>query len=298
VRRVTAADLMLLAVVVLWGFNVVVTRYLLTHGFRPLAYASLRYGIGAVVFAAIVRAREGGIGVPRADWPLVGLAAVCLWVNQLVFNTGLSLSTAATASLILGFVPVATGVIAWIVGFERQSRRFWLSAAVASGGVALVALGSGGGVSGHVGGDLLLIATAVSWAGYTVSVAPLMERHSPLRVSAIVFLVCLPPLFATAGYQFPQQRFSLGWAVWGAFAFAVIVPLVATNMLWFTAIMRVGPSRAALVLSLQPFIGAVAALLLLGEPLGALQVVGGCVIAGAILGTRLRRRTAVGLAER
>src|SRR3954451_7374290 len=100
---VTAADLMLLAVVVFWGFNVVVTRYLLTHGFRPLAYASLRYGIGAVVFAAIVRVREGGIGVPRADWPLVALAAACLWVNQIVFNTGLKLSTAATASLILGF---------------------------------------------------------------------------------------------------------------------------------------------------------------------------------------------------
>src|SRR4051812_44322186 len=115
---VTAADLMLITVVMCWGFNVVVTRYLLTHGFQPLAYASLRYGLGALVCAVVVRVREGGIGVPRADWPLVGLAAACLWLNQVVFNTGLKLSTAATASLILGFVPVATGVIAWSVGFE------------------------------------------------------------------------------------------------------------------------------------------------------------------------------------
>jgi drug/metabolite transporter (DMT)-like permease len=149
-----------------------------------------------------------------------------------------------------------------------------------------------------VGGDLLLIATAVTWAGFTVSVAPLMERHSPLRVSAIVFLVCLPPLFATAAYQFPGQDFALGSDVWGAFAFAVIVPLVATNILWFGAIVRVGPSRAALVVSLQPFVGAVAALILLSEPLGWLQVLGGCVIAGAILGTRLRRRAVVGLESR
>src|SRR5690242_4441055 len=136
--HVTVADAMLLTVVVCWGFNVVVTRYLLTHGMQPLVYASLRYGLGAGVCAAIVWVREGGIGVPRSDWPLVGLAAACLWLNQVVFNTGLKLSTAATASLILGFVPIATGVIAWLVGFERQTRRFWIGAAVASGGVALV----------------------------------------------------------------------------------------------------------------------------------------------------------------
>src|SRR6476660_4165689 len=100
--HLTVADAMLVTVVVCWGFNVVVTRYLLTHGMRPLVYASLRYGLGALVCAAIVWRREGGIGVPRADWPLVALAAACLWLNQVVFNTGLKLSTAATASLILG----------------------------------------------------------------------------------------------------------------------------------------------------------------------------------------------------
>ena len=43
-RRVSRADLMLLVTVVLWGFNVTVTKYVLEHGFRPLAYSAVRYG--------------------------------------------------------------------------------------------------------------------------------------------------------------------------------------------------------------------------------------------------------------
>ena len=37
-------DLMLLGTVLLWALNFTVTRYVLTHGFHPLAYATIRYG--------------------------------------------------------------------------------------------------------------------------------------------------------------------------------------------------------------------------------------------------------------
>src|SRR5919197_5715667 len=52
-RRVTRADLMLLVTVVLWGFNVTVTKYVLTHGFRPLAYSAVRYGGAALLFCVL-----------------------------------------------------------------------------------------------------------------------------------------------------------------------------------------------------------------------------------------------------
>ena len=53
--------------------------------------------------------------------------------------------------------------------------------------------------------------------------------------------------------------------MWVAFGFAVIGPLFLTNILWFTAISRVGPSRASLFANLQPFFGVAFALVLLGE---------------------------------
>ncbi len=61
-RRPVSLELMLLATVVLWALNLTVTRYILTHGFEPLAYATVRYGAATAVFLGIA------LGV-RADAP-------------------------------------------------------------------------------------------------------------------------------------------------------------------------------------------------------------------------------------
>jgi len=65
---------------------------------------------------------------------------------------------------------------------------------------------------------------------------------------------------------------------------------VLTNILWFTAISRVGPSRATLFANLQPFLAVLFAVVLLSEGLSALQVGGGVLIGAGILIGRVRRR--------
>jgi drug/metabolite transporter (DMT)-like permease len=77
--------------------------------------------------------------------------------------------------------------------------------------------------------------------------------------------------------------------VWVAFVFAVLGPLFLTNLLWFNSIERVGPSRAALYANLQPFFGAIFALLILSESVTRLQVAGGVLIAVGILLSRGRQ---------
>ena len=62
-----------------------------------------------------------------------------------------------------------------------------------------------------------------------------------------------------------------------------------TNVLWFRSISKIGPARATLAANLQPFVAAVLAVVLLSEPLGLLQVLGGLLIAAGIL--LARRRT-------
>jgi drug/metabolite transporter (DMT)-like permease len=43
---------MLLATVVLWALNFTVTKYVLEHGFQPLAYSTVRYGIATIIFTS------------------------------------------------------------------------------------------------------------------------------------------------------------------------------------------------------------------------------------------------------
>ena len=56
-----------------------------------------------------------------------------------------------------------------------------------------------------------------------------------------------------------------------------------TNLMWFTAIDRVGPSRASLFANLQPFLAAIIALVILSEHITKLEVAGGLVLAAGIL---------------
>ena len=66
-------------------------------------------------------------------------------------------------------------------------------------------------------------------------------------------------------------------------------PLFLTNILWFTAISKVGPSRASLFSNMQPAFGVVFALVLLGEHLTGWEVAGGALILSAVVLERSRR---------
>jgi drug/metabolite transporter (DMT)-like permease len=124
---------------------------------------------------------------------------------------------------------------------------------------------------------------AATWAAYSVAISPLMRRYSPFRLSAVLLLAVTVPLVLFGLPQLADQSFEFGALVWIGFAFAVLGPLVITNLLWFTAIDRVGPSRASLFANLQPFLAAIVALLVLAEEITTVQVAGGLAIAGGIV---------------
>jgi drug/metabolite transporter (DMT)-like permease len=288
VRRIHAVDLMLLGTVLLWALNSTVTRYVLTHGFRPLAYATIRYGAATALFWAFTYSRERTFRIARRDLKYVGIAAVAIYCNQLCFVYSIDKTTAATVTLFLGTTPIFIGLIASAVGLERLTRDFWLATAISIVGVGFVASGSGG-FSGNIVGDALAIGTAATWGFYSVAIAPLMRRYSPFRISSLVLVLGWIPLAITGAHQTAQQTFHFHTLMWIAFGFAVIGPLFLTNILWFTALDRVGPSRASLFSNLQPLFGVGFALVLLGEHLTRWELVGGVAILGAVLLERLRR---------
>jgi drug/metabolite transporter (DMT)-like permease len=203
------------------------------------------------------------------------------------------LTTASTVSLILGATPIFVGIVASAVGFEQPQRTFWIAAAISFAGVALIAGGGSGGLSGDLLGDLLALTTACTWAGYSVTIAPLMRRYSPFRISALVLALGWVPLALVSIPQLLDQGYGgFGWKMWLAFGYAVVGPLFLTNILWFTSIDRVGPSRASLFANLQPFFGVCFALVLLSEHLNRYEVAGGFAIAAGIVLERARRRVA------
>jgi len=279
---------MLLGTVLLWALNATVTRYVVTHGFQPLAYATIRYAAATFLFWIFTYFRERSFRIAPRDLAVVLVAAGFIYVNQMCFVYAVDKTSAATVTLFLGTTPIFIGLLTLALGLEQHGQAFWFAALVSLVGVAFVASGSGG-FSGRLVGDALAISTAATWAAYSVLIAPLMRRYSPFRISSLVLLFGWVPLAITGAAQTSSQSFDFGALMWICFAFAVIGPLFLTNILWFTAISRVGPSRASLFSNLQPLFGVVFALLLLGEHLTTWELLGGALILAAILVERSRR---------
>ena len=279
---------MLLGTVLLWSLNITVTKYMFEHGWLPLAYGTIRYFAAISLFWAFTYWRERSFRIQRKDIRLVLLAATMIFLNQLCFVYGVKLAHASTVALLLGTTPIFIGILSTLLGLEVLGRRFWAGAVLSFIGVGFVASGSSN-FAGHAFGLALAVGIPLTWAAYSVMIVPLMRRYSPFRISALVLGAGWVPLAIVGAPQTLSQSFHFGWLTWLGFAYAVVGPLFLTNILWFTAIDRVGPSRASLFANLQPFFAVLFALVLLGEHLNRWEIVGGLAIAAGIVLDRARR---------
>jgi drug/metabolite transporter (DMT)-like permease len=295
-RRHASTELMLLGTVVLWSFNFTSVKYGITHGFSPLAFAGPRFAAAGLALGAFTMHRERSVRIARRDLlALIAAAGLGITLNQFSFVYALHYASAATVALLFGTAPVLVALLSHLSGHERLGRRSWGGAVLSLAGVSLL-VASGGGVTGSLAGLALGFLTALTWSLYSVLVAPLMRRYSTYRLSAAVTLLGSIPLLAFASPQLTHEDWSaIGPLAWGAFSFS-FAAYVFGNIMWFVAMGRIGASRAAVYINLEPFLGAVFAVVALSEGFGVLEGLGGAVIAIAILLTR-RGRTEVPLAE-
>jgi drug/metabolite transporter (DMT)-like permease len=285
-----SADVLLLVVVVLWAFNFTAIRYAVSHGFEPLAYASLRWGIAALAFSIVTWRLEGSLRVSRRDFLLLAALAVCgLWLNQAAVTYAVQLSSAATVALLFGILPAFVALFSGLAGVQHLRAREWAGIGVSFAGVVLIAVGAEDRLSSHAGGIVLAIVTAATFAAYSVGVVPLMRRYSPYRISAVTALIGSLLLGLSGSWQLARQSWDVGALAWAAVLYGALAAVGVGNLLWFKLIDRVGPGRAAVYLNLQPFLGAVFAVLVISESLKPVQIAGGAVVGAGIALARVRQ---------
>ncbi len=289
-RRVPAEGF-LVATVLLWSFNFTAFRYAITHGFAPLAYAPLRWGIAGVALVALASLRGHRLRVSRRDLRIIAAASLAgITLNQIAFSYSLRLSSASMVALVFGTLPIFISLVAQMSGVERLHLRHWVATGISFTGVVLVATGAPGGLSASAWGILLALVTTSTFAVYSVAIAPVVRRNSPLAVNALSAVIGAAVLGSVCSSALADQDWgAVEPLAWGALLYGSLASIVLGNVFWFTAIARAGPGRASLFANMQPFLGALFAVLVLSERLGVAQLLGGGVIAAGIaLGRRAR----------
>lgn len=283
-RALMAGDAVLLVVVAIFSCNFSINRYGVTNGFHPMVFVGLRYLLAGLFFTAVTLRRDGPLRVPRSDWKvLFGFCLLATLANQVSFFYGIHLASASTVALCFGAMPAFVGLLSIWQGLARPSARHWLATVVSFGGVALVAIGGSTDLSGDLGGLILAVTAVATFSLYTVSLSRLQSDYSPYRLSAITSLGISLPLLAIGSHGIATMDWGgIGWLAWGALAYTTVPGFILSNVLWIRALGTSGPNRASLYANLQVFGGAAVGVLLLGEDLSLVQVLGGAVIAVGI----------------
>ena len=284
------AEIAILLVMLTWGANVIAVKAILTD-LPPILFAFVRFGTAFLVLLAVLRWREGSVGLPRRDiLPLLLLGLAGFGLYQDFWATALARTTASNSALITAATPVSTLLIAAASGSDKLSATKALGALIGFCGVVLVVAATHGfGFTEASSGDLMTFVATICWACYVAFGAPVLRRHSPLRTATwAIGFGCLGmlPLEVWQQASFDPARIHSGDVA--LFLFCTLLAGAAANVVMFEVVKVLGPTRAMLFQFLVPAFAVALAAIFLGEQIVAGQLAGGVVIVLGILVARSR----------
>jgi drug/metabolite transporter (DMT)-like permease len=284
-------DLWMLVAVILWAVNFSLIKIALRE-FSILAFNGIRLSFASLVLLLFLLLKGEGFHVQRRD--LIKLFLMGLLGNtfyQLVFMFGFDMTTASNSAIIIAVTPAIIALLSALLKHESVHWAAWLGIAVSFAGLYLVVTNQLGTVELNrirMKGDLLIFLGVLFWAVYTVAAKPLLERISPLKLTAFSMglgTLAYLPFCVKSILAEDYTRISAG--AWGSLLFSGFFALAVCYVIWYMSVKKVGNSRTAIYDNLIPVMTVFFAWLFLGERLSLLQGVGAAVI---FLGVYLARK--------
>jgi len=284
-------DLMLLAMILIWGINFAVIKAALAE-MTPLSFNSIRFLLASALTLLSLRLIEGDMGFARGDWwRLLGLGLIGNTCYQLLFINGINRTTAGNSALLLATTPIFVSLIGAAFGLERVGKRAWMGVFLSFAGILMVIVGSGkelGLAKATIGGDVLVLIGAAAWSLYTVLSKPMLSRYSALKLTALAMATGTPFIVLFSIPQLLAQDWAaVSWRGWLGLFFSGSMAIALAYIIWNSGVSKVGGARTAVYSNLSPVIAAIFAWLTLGEAITAFMVVGAAMI---FLGIYLTRR--------
>ena len=281
-----------------------VAIFALTLPMTRLAVGTPEAPLMSGVFVAMARAVAAGVlsalllwalrapWPQRADrWPLVLTALGVVFGFPLLTSVAMRYVGAVHASVIVGVLPLATAAVGALLHRQRPSPAFWACALLGTAlVVAFAVLRSGSvGLALHPADLLLLAAMLCAAVGYAYGAR--LSHH--MRADAVIcwaLVVSLPLTVPLTALSWPAAPMPA--SAWAALGYVAVFSMWLGFFAWYRGLALGGTVRVSQVQLVQPFLGMLVAVPLLGERLDATSVgFGLAVMATVLVGRRMPVRS-------
>lgn len=283
----TAALAAVAITIVAWASAFVAIRWV-GRSYQPGTLALGRLLVGALALGAMVAARRAWVRPTRREWGLLALCGVAWFaVYNVALNAAERQVDAGTTAVLVNIGPILIAVFAGLLLGEGFPRRLPAGLAVAFTGAVLIGSGTSSGADdASVGGVLLCLVAAVTYAIGVLSQKPVLRRLPALQVTwlacAIGAVACLP--YAPA---LPADVRAAPPGATAGLAYLGLVPTALAFSTWAYALARMDAGRLGVSTYLVPPVTIVLAAVLLGEFPRPPALLGGVLcLAGVALSRR------------
>jgi drug/metabolite transporter (DMT)-like permease len=271
-------------VAVVWGIPYFFIKLAVAE-VSPAFVAWSRVGLAALVLVPLAWRLGAFRGVRGRRAAVAAYAATEIAIPFVLIPFGEQRISSSLTAILIASVPLMVALSTlWLASVERPDGARLLGLVMGLVGVvALVGIDVAGNLQGLVGAASVLAATAC-YAGAPIIVKRYLADLHPLGPVAgglAASTVALTPLAAlTAPTSMPSATALVSLVVLG------LACTAAGLVLYFALISEVGPSRATVVTYLNPAVAVALGVVVLGERLGAVSILGlGLILAGSWLST-------------
>jgi drug/metabolite transporter (DMT)-like permease len=210
---------------------------------------------------------------------------------QLGMTWGISKSLASNGAILNLLIPVMSAALASLMLKERLTMLRIVSLLIGLAGVALMSTSdlrhASFGEMRFLAGNLLILCGCLGSSFYNVYCKGLMQRFTEIEILIFSYITAsiasIPLLIWVEPFSFRSFRL-FDWQSWAAFAFLALFMYGASMLLFFKALQHLDVTTASASLYLVPVFGVLIAVLLLGEHLNLIELIGaGIVLLSTIL---------------
>ena len=222
----------------------------------------------------------------KNQWKGLGLVALgVVFGFPLLTSLAMRYVEATHASVITGVLPLATASLAAVMNKQKPSWGFWLCAVTGTAlvvGFALLRSGQSG-LHFHSADLLLLAAMAFAALGYAWG-GRMSQTMGAEQVICWALVISLPLTLPMAWLSQPTNP--VPWSAWAGFAYVSLFSMWLGFFAWYRGLAMGGTVRVSQIQLLQPFLGMLLAIPILGEHLDATTVIFGLAVVATVFVSR------------